>query len=129
LEEPARLWAKRLFTVSLIASGVAVLLNLFGNLTLALVIQSAVVRCVLLAASLRAMVVVVREVGRLVTHAFERRGGGAVANNRAAVMRRRDAWTVVLGSAIWIYYTLTMLRLNEIVVASVASVLGAEAKI
>jgi small-conductance mechanosensitive channel len=129
LEEPARLWAKRLFTVSLVASGVAVLLNLFGNLTLALVIQSAVVRCVLLAASLRAMVVVVREVGRLVAHAFERRGWRAVANNRAAMMRRLDTWTVVLGSAIWIYYTLTMLRLDEIVVASVTSVLSAEAKI
>jgi hypothetical protein len=129
LDPPAQRWTRLLFVVALVASIVAIPLNLYGNLGLALAIQSAVVRCVLLAATLRAFVVVVREVGRLATHALEQRGWRAIARHRTAMMDRLDTLTVVGGAIIWAYYTLVMMRVDEIVLGALRTALGAEAKI
>ena len=126
IREPRQKWVRFLFHVGIGLSTASVIFNVLGNVNLALVLQSGTLRSLLLAAGLRAAVLLMNEVADLVIQSLSRRGFRSVATHRAALLVSTSRLTTFLSIVTWAYYSSKDLQVASFAWGALSTMLSAE---
>src|SRR5262249_3379160 len=97
-----------------------------GNVDLALLLQSATVRGIALAAGLHAAALVLRDISRLLLASLKARGVRSVLIHEQLILSRTHRAAVVSGIAFWLLVLLQILRIQKPVLGLAADVLSAQ---
>ena len=107
-------------------SALSFVFNVLGNVDLALLLQSATVRGIALAAGLHAAALVLRDISRLLLASLKARGVRSVLIHEQLILSRTHRVAVVSGIAFWILVMLQILRIQKPAIDLIADVLGAQ---
>ncbi len=117
---------RRLNLIGIVLSVVSLLLNVLGNVDLAMLLQSATVRAAALAAGLYAAVLVVDEVARLCVHSMKGRGVRSVTNHDRKILTAIHRLVTLTAFVVWGTVVLSSFRALTPLTAAVGDVLNAK---
>ena len=101
---------RRLIVAAVAVSALSLVFNVLGNVDLALLLQTSVVRGAMLAAAEYAAVLVLDEIAHLVVHSLKARGVRSVATFEYTILSRARTIAVFAAVLLWFAYTLNSLR-------------------
>jgi len=107
-------------------SALSFVFNVLGNVDLALLLQSATVRGIALAAGLHAAALVLTDVARLVLASMKARGVRSVLIHEQLILSRTHRTAVVTGIAFWAFVMLQILRIQKPTFDLIGDVFGAQ---
>jgi small-conductance mechanosensitive channel len=104
---------RQLMMGGLVLSALSLVFNVLGNVDLALLLQSATVRGIALAAGLHAAALVLRDISRLLLASLRARGVRSVLIHEQLILSRTHRAAVVSGIAFWVLVMLQILRIQK----------------
>ena len=117
---------RQLMSAGLVLSVLSFVFNVLGNVDLALLLQSATVRGIALAAGLHAAALVLRDISRLLLASLKARGIRSVLIHEQLILSRTHRAAVVTGIAFWVLVMLQILRIQKPVLDVATAALGAQ---
>jgi potassium efflux system protein len=117
---------RQLMQAGIALSALSVVFNVLGNVDLALLLQSATVRGIALAAGLHAAALVLRDISRLLLASLKARGVRSVLIHQQLIASHIDRFAVIGGTAFWAFVMLQILRIQKPVLQGAASILDAQ---
>ncbi|HEY6599450.1 MAG TPA: mechanosensitive ion channel domain-containing protein [Pseudomonadales bacterium] len=116
---------RQLGLVGIVLSTLSLVLNVLGNVDLAMLLQSTTVRAATVAAGLYAVVTVTDELVALAVHSLKARGVRSVINNERKIVPRAHRLLTIVTSIAWLMMLLASLRLLIPLTDAIADALSA----
>ncbi len=117
---------RRLNLLGMVLSVVSLLLNVLGNVDLAMLLQGATVRAAALAAGFYAAVLVVDEVARLCAHSMKARGVRSITNHERKILPAIHRLVTLIAFVVWGFFVLSSFRVLTPLTAAVGDLLNAK---
>ena len=116
---------RQLILVGIGLSALSLILNVVGNVDLAMLLQSTTVRGATVAAGLHATVLVIDELARLCVHSMKSRGVRSVTNYEHKILARTHTVVTIAAFAAWAIVILSSVRILVPLASAVGEILSA----